>query len=964
MSMKTLPLFIASFLGLTAITLAQTVDTDVYRTIDGSFNNPDNPDWGAAGTNLQTTVGIAFTDSMSMPTGLNRKNPREISNTLFSQSGLVNDPLALSDFCWVWGQFIDHDIGLTPDGPEDATIQVPAGDIHFDPLGQGQAIIPMHRSRFDETTGTSPQNPRRFPNMITAFIDGSGVYGSDEERANWLRSFEDGKLKTSQGNMPPFNTVSGEYGDDIDHDAPEMDNPTGISDKFYVAGDVRANENPLLLSFHTLFLREHNRLCDKTVAEHPDWTDEEVYQHVRKLVGGLIQSIVYEEWLPAMGVHLPDYQGFNAEVNPQLMNVFTAAAFRLGHTLLNGQLQRLNNEGEVIPQGNLALRDAFFNPLVVLETGGIEPFFKGMAVQIQQKLDPKVIDDVRNFLFGPPGAGGLDLASININRGRERGLPDFNSIRQAIGMEPYFFHQQINSDASVFTRLITLYSNINDIDPWVGMLAEEPVPGALFGETIMELMKMQFTDLRDGDRFFYLNDASLSQRELDWIRDTKLRDVIMYNTGINLMQNNVFLAMPHADICESLSVQLEGNIHTEDGEPVSNVFVDLDVPGETFEMMTDGSGGYLFQEVPGCNVQAMQLSKAGPINNGVTTLDLIFVQKHILGVSSLDSPYKIIAADVDNNSQLTTLDLIRMRQVILGVAESFPNNTSWRFIAADYDFIDPLNPLDEPFVEILEFDGLLAANQQQDFIAVKVGDVNGNANPGLNDDNVEERNQEPALVITLANETLEAGAYYTVDVAAKVSQGVQGYQFTLEYDPALLQLTQIEPVALEMGTDNFGRFDAEGMITVSWNGSHVVEVGEGLFRLSFQALQAGELQNMLKLTDRRTVSESYNAVLEQGAVSLHFDQATETALAVVVNQNQPNPFTTRTTIPFFLPQADMVSLRVIDPAGRMIYQQTADMDQGHHQWELETSEWDASGLLYYQMETTAGTVTKKMVLTR
>ncbi|GJM36319.1 MAG: hypothetical protein DHS20C18_53200 [Saprospiraceae bacterium] len=963
MSVKTLPLFLFSFLSFFTLTLAQTVDTDLYRTLDGTFNNPDHPEWGAAGSNLQTIVGSAFADSMAMPAGQNRQNPRKISNEIFAQSGLVNDPLNLSDFCWVWGQFIDHDLGITPDGVEDMTIHVPAGDPAFDPMGMGQAIIPMLRSRFDPETGTSPENPRLFPNMVTAFIDGSGVYGSSEERANWLRSFEGGKLKTSNGNMPPFNTINGEFGGDIDHNAPEMDNPTAISDKYYVAGDVRANENPLLLSFHTLFMREHNRLCDKLAHEQPDWNDEQLYHHARKLVGGLIQSIVYEEWLPAMGVHLPQYQGFNVNTNPQLMNVFTAAAFRLGHTLLNGQLQRLNNEGEVIPQGNVSLRDAFFNPFVMLETGGIEPFFKGMAVQTQQKLDPKIIDDVRNFLFGPPGAGGLDLASININRGRERGLPDFNSIRAAIGLQPYSFYQQINSNASVFTRLLSLYSDINDIDPWVGMLAEEPLDDALFGETIMELMTMQFTDLRDGDRFFYLNDPSLTQRELDWIRDTRLRDVIMYNTGINLMQDNVFLAMQHSLICENLNVRLEGNIYTEDGESVSGVYVDLDVPGESFDQTTDATGSFLFQQVPGCNVQSLQLSKNDAANNGVTTIDLIFVQKHILGVAPLDSPYEIIAGDVDNNGQLTTLDLIRMRRVILGVTNEFPNNTSWRFIAADYEFIDPLNPLDEAFVEVLEFNGLLGANQQQDFIAVKVGDVNSSANLEF-DEPLEERNLQPEFVLAVADQKLQKGETYSLDFIAKKSLGVMGYQFGLEFDSQVLSLQQIEPLAPEMGVDNFGQFNAEGLVTVSWNGNREVVAGEGLFRLNFQALEDVRLKDVLWLNDQRTRAESYNASLDLGPIDLHFDEQAEDALALVVNQNQPNPFNDRTTIPFFLPQDDVINLKVIDPAGRLVYQQTANMPQGHHQLELETTGWAASGVLYYQLETTQGTVSKKMVLVR
>jgi len=207
-----------------------------------------------------------------------------------------------------------------------------------------------------------------------------------------------------------------------------------------------------------------------------------------------------------MGVPLAPYTGYNQAINPQVFNVFSAAAYRMGHTLLNGTIRRMDNDGNVIPQGNLSLRDAFFNPYVVQETGGIEPFLQGMGTQVQQSFDAKVIDHVRNFLFGMPGLGGLDLAAININRGRERGLSDFNEIRAAFGLSQYSFFQQINPSAAIFTRLLTLYGNIDDIDPWVGMLAEDRVPGSLFGETVQAIMVEQFRNLRDGDRFFYLND--------------------------------------------------------------------------------------------------------------------------------------------------------------------------------------------------------------------------------------------------------------------------------------------------------------------------------------------------------------------------------------------------------------------------------------------------------------------------
>jgi len=141
---------------------------------------------------------------------------------IFNQNGLRKDPNELSDFAWVWGQFIDHDITLIPEThTEPMNIPVPSGDSYFDPEGTGSVVIAMNRSYYDPKSGTDPENPRAFPNHITAFIDASAVYGSDTLRANWLRTFQGGKLKMSSGNLLPYNTISGEYNGEIDPDAPE-----------------------------------------------------------------------------------------------------------------------------------------------------------------------------------------------------------------------------------------------------------------------------------------------------------------------------------------------------------------------------------------------------------------------------------------------------------------------------------------------------------------------------------------------------------------------------------------------------------------------------------------------------------------------------------------------------------------------------------------------------------------------
>jgi hypothetical protein len=220
----------------------------------------------------------------------------------------------------------------------------------------------------------------------------------------------------------------------------------------------------------------------------------------------------------------------------------------MGHTLLNSNIIRLKNDGTALSSGNIMLRDAFFNPLTISFSGGIDPFLKGMATQVQQKLDCKVIDDVRNFLFGIPGAGGLDLAAINIARGRERGLPDYNTIRSDFGLPRVTSFADICEEPEINSILEQIYEDVNNVDPWVGLLAEDHMDNTIFGETVMNIIERQFRALRDGDRFYFENDDGLSQEEKAWIRDTRFHDVIMRNTDIDLMQYNVFEAMPHSDI--------------------------------------------------------------------------------------------------------------------------------------------------------------------------------------------------------------------------------------------------------------------------------------------------------------------------------------------------------------------------------------------------------------------------------
>lgn len=935
---------------------SQVLDQVNYRTYSGFNNNIEHPEWGDVGTHLLNMTGIKYADGYQAPTGQNRPNPRTISNALFEQPELLDDLMGLSDFCWVWGQFMDHDFGLTDDGAEPLFIQVPEGDPAFDPQGVGQAIIPMHRNKYDHETGTALGNPRRFENEISAYIDASAVYGSSADRANWLRTFEGGKLKMSTGNFLPYNTIDGEFDSEVDPDAPFMANATGISQKVFVAGDIRASENTLLLIFHTIFAREHNRQCDRLAAIFTDWTDEQIYQHARKIVGGLMQSVMYDEWIPAVGINLPAYEGYDASVNAQLSNVFTAAAFRVGHTLLSTTIQRIDEDGNEIPEGHLALRDAFFNPFALTAIGSVDPFLRGMGVQMQQRMDAKVIEDVRSFLFGQPGFGGLDLAAININRGRERGLDDYNAIRVALGLPEYLFFQQINTNPQVFAVLQSLYGSINQVDPWVGMVAEAPISGSIFGPTIHTILSDQFLRLRDGDRFFYLNDPILTDEEKAYIQQTTLRDIIMYNTGINFMQDNVFGAMPHDEICDHMSFTLNGNVSTANGAAIEGVNLTLSSVDNSLSQHTTADGTYAFPTMPYCDLDFLTPQKEGDAAEGVTTLDIIIIQKHILGVELLDSPYKMIAADVNKSGGITTIDLIRIRKVILGIESDFGDGSSWRFVLNSFEFEDAQTALDQTFPEQVNFSTMNAAEFNAGFIAVKMGDVNGSVASLYNNEQDVQFNQNNtavALNIYYEDQELEAGEQYEIELMLKSEQDLEGFQFELLFKDA-----EILNVGADVAADYYAYTNEQ--LRFSWNRTAKNDLVDKHIRVTFKATENMRLADVLSLSTD-FVAESYTQDANKWGVML-VDRPTSEDLLVL--QNTPNPFKDMTMVEFFLPQRDEVNFTITNAAGQLVYNEVNTFDAGWQQWTISKKDLPATGQYFYSIKSGGELITKSLVFVR
>jgi len=493
------------------------------RRLDGSQNNLQKPDLNQADTVFLRQTEESYGDGVDSPSGADRPNPRHVSNVVLNQRGRAQDQRKLSNMVWAWGQFLDHDITFTPNpGRPDWNIAVPKGDKHFDKDGTGKAIIPFSRSTAAPGTGLGTDQPRRQVNGITGWVDASMVYGSSEERARALRSFEGGKLKVGEGNLPPHNTMG------LDNDNPMRRR----EDALLVAGDVRANENLGLLSLHTVFLREHNRLCEQFAAQDPTLSDEQLYQMARKVVGAQVQKITYDEFLPSiLGEDaVSEYQGYKPDVDPRISNVFSTAAYRMGHSQIEPILWREGADGEAIPERDIALLHAYFAPERLSE-GGVAPLLRGLTAFIQEPTDEKVSLALRNMLFGRPGHGGMDLASINIQRGRDHGLPDYNGVRKAFGMTPAGSFSEISSDPEVVNKLSEAYGTVDKLDPWVGFLAEDHAPGAAVGESLQLILADQFERLRDGDRFWYQNDPDLATYQ-DEIESTTLVDLLRRNTEI------------------------------------------------------------------------------------------------------------------------------------------------------------------------------------------------------------------------------------------------------------------------------------------------------------------------------------------------------------------------------------------------------------------------------------------------
>jgi peroxidase len=614
---------------------AQTSFSFTPRTLDGSNNNPFFPNFGRANVQYRRNANARYADGIARPvTGV---SPRFVSNRVFNDTSQnLFSENNVTQWGFAWGQFMDHTFGLrqTANG-ESQPLPFSAAD-PLEDFRNDFGVIDFTRT--PAAPGTGVNNTRQQINTVDSFIDGSSVYGNSAARLDWLRQ---GSLDGNPANNSALLLLPGGFLPTVGArgnpaNAPAMDAEgrlRGNPSRTQVAGDVRANENIALTGTHTLFALEHNRI----VQALPTSLSQELrFQIARRVVGAEQQFITYNEFLPALGVQLPSYRGYNPFVNPTLSNEFAVVGYR-AHSMIHGELEPFGEAAdftadeleaieaqgvEVEIAGDeiefvVPLNVAFFNPDLLTQIG-LGPVMAGLGGEPQYKNDEQIDNQLRSVLFQVPVPGNpecldgptlpecfngvVDLGAIDIERGRDHGMPSYNGLRQAYGLSARSLFTSITGESTssfpndpqidprdpindpdildfvqlrdingnvidpadeeavdgeavvgirrttLAARLRAIYGSVSNVDAFVGMVSERHVAGTEFGELQLAIWRNEFQRLRDGDRFFYANDPVLTQIRNEFGIDFRrtLSQIIVDNTDLETgdIAANVFEVAP------------------------------------------------------------------------------------------------------------------------------------------------------------------------------------------------------------------------------------------------------------------------------------------------------------------------------------------------------------------------------------------------------------------------------------
>ncbi|XP_077147460.1 peroxidasin homolog [Ranitomeya variabilis] len=549
-----------------------------YRTHDGTCNNLQHPMWGASLTAFERLLKSVYENGFNLPRGVSAGRlyngyslplPRMVSTTLIGTHTITPDE-QFTHMLMQWGQFLDHDLDSTvvalsqarfSDGQDCSSVctnDAPCFPVMIppnDPRVRNNARC-MFFVRSSPVCGSGMTSllmnsvyPREQMNQLTSYIDASNVYGSSDHEAQEIRDsashrglLKQGIVQRSGKPLLPFAT-----GPPTECMRDENESPIPC----FLAGDFRANEQLGLTSMHTVWFREHNRIAAELLRLNPHWDGDTIYHEARKIVGAEMQHITYGHWLPKIfgevGMRmLGDYAGYDPSVNSGILNEFATAAFRFGHTLINPILYRLDENFQPIPQGHLPLHKAFFSPYRIVNEGGIDPLLRGLfGVAGKMRVTSQLLNtELTEKLFSMAHTVALDLAAINIQRGRDHGIPPYHDFRVFCNLSTTHTFEDLRNEIKnpdVIEKLRRLYGSPLNIDLFPALMSEDIIPGSRLGPTLMCLLTTQFRNVRNGDRFWYENPGMFTPAQLTQIKQTSLARVLCDNgDNITKVQPDVF----------------------------------------------------------------------------------------------------------------------------------------------------------------------------------------------------------------------------------------------------------------------------------------------------------------------------------------------------------------------------------------------------------------------------------------
>ncbi|XP_046736291.1 uncharacterized protein LOC124405448 [Diprion similis] len=548
--------------GLCYIRPKRCPGNQMYRTFDGSCNNQEHPTWGQANTAFARVLPPRYSDGVhELPksvTGADLPNPRLLSVQCFSRNGVSDRRLTL--VVAQWGQLLAHDTAMqTTDQTAKAGIQCCADGKQLPKSLQHHSCLPIEIPKNDEfysrfgsecmefvrsmtvSREDCSLGPAEQINTVSSYLDASQLYGSDKETADRLRAFEGGRMKVSlrRGReLPPVMTNRSRYCDVM-----------SPSEVCYQAGDVRVNQVPHLTVLQICLLREHNRIADELQRLNPHWEDERVFQETRKIVIAEYQHITYNEWLPVVigkkycqryGLTPRNQGGMSRAYDPRVrattINGFTTAAYRSFHSMLDGQIHLCPASREI--SHTLRLSNHYFRPQVIERNNNLDDLIRGMVTQPMQKSDSNFDPEITEYLFRSRSEFGLDLKSLDIQRGRDHGIPGYNRYREICGLTYATDFDDLRREIPLenINKLKKVYAHVDDIDLIVGAVMERKPPGSILGPIVRCLLGEQFYRSRIGDRYFYDNadqPHSFTSEQFEEIKKASLARLLC-DTGDNI----------------------------------------------------------------------------------------------------------------------------------------------------------------------------------------------------------------------------------------------------------------------------------------------------------------------------------------------------------------------------------------------------------------------------------------------